>query len=138
MDLRHLSNLRIFAIHAITKCRARGPVVPHDINIVLSTIPKVNQVSQLSFHFTTFLDHDHGAPLEEDSGWIGMCHEVVRISAGKPLELKIEMSIVPPLFGYSPHKADELYEHIEEKIAFLSDYPNICVLSLCTLYRPAI
>jgi hypothetical protein len=125
VDLRHLPNLHIFAIHAIIKCDERDPVVLGDIDLILSTIPKANHVTKLELDFTVYGDHPFGGCPEED--WIGMCDEVVRISAGKPLELNLEMSIVSTNLQYTPPGRDELYGRIKEKIASLSDYPNICI-----------
>ena len=124
VDLRHIPNLRIFAIYAIIKCDAREPAVLHDINVVLGAIPQANQVTKLSLDFTIYGNHPFGGCLEED--WVGMCDAVARISAGKPLELNLEMSISPANFQYPPPGRDELYERIKEKIASLSDHPNIC------------
>ena len=125
MDLRHLPNLRIFAIHTNIESDARdaqGLLVLHDINSILSTIPKANQVTQLSFKFcfTVFdLHHPFGKYLEQD--WVGLCDEVIRISAGKPLELYLVMTFYSP--GHSPPPENKLYYRI---IALLSDHPNIC------------
>ena len=127
MDLRHISNLRIFAIYAIIKCSAKDTAVLRDINIVLSTIPRANQVTQLSLDFTIYGDHPFDGCLEDD--WVGMCDAVACISAGKPLALKLQMSISPTNYQYPPpgrELGDELYERIKEKIASLSDYPSIC------------
>ena len=129
MDLRHIPNLHIFAIHGIIKCDAQEPPVLRDINVVLGTIPKANQVTKLSLGFTIHGDHPFGGCLEED--WVGMCDAVARISAGKPLELKLEImtSVRPAIYRLAPpgrQLRDELYERIKEKMALLSDYPNIC------------
>lgn len=123
MDLRHLPNLHIFANRPIIKCDGREPVVLRDINLVLSTIPKINQVTKLSLDFTIVGEHPFSGCLEED--WVGMCDEVVRISTGKPLEFYLEMSITPPRYRYPPRGGDELYKRIKEKMASLSDHSNI-------------
>ena len=108
-------------------------MVLRDINLVLSTIPKANQVIQLSLEFTIFLSlefivfgfYPFDGFLEED--WVGMCDEVARISAGKPLELDLKVSLRPrKLEGQYPPPGDELYERIKEKVASLPEYPNIC------------
>ena len=122
MNLRHLPNLHIFAIYAVIGCDAQGPVVLRDIKLILSTIPKANQVTKLSLDFTS--KHSFSGCLDED--WVGMCDEVVRVSAGKPLELDLEISIGPPKFLYPPPGEDKLYGRIKEMIASLSGYPNIC------------
>ena len=121
MDLRRLSNLHIFATRAFIKCDAHEPVVSRDVNSILSTIPNANQVTQLSFRFDIYSRHPYSECLEQD--WVGMWDEVVRISAGKPLELFLEMSIVMAEDGLS---GDELYERIKEKIEDLPNYANIC------------
>jgi len=129
VNLKHLPNLHIFAIYAIIKCNAQELVALRDINLVLSTIPKANQVTKLSLNFTIYGEHPFGGCFEED--WVGMCDEVVRISAGKVLELNLEMSLdefdTSANFRYSPSGRDELYERIKEKLASLSDDPNICI-----------
>ena len=122
MNLRHLPNFHIFTFHAFIKCDAHEPVVSRDINSILATIPDTNQVRQLTFRFNIYGEHPFGGCLEQD--WVGMCDEVVRVSAGKTIALYLELSIVPT---FCPHPGgDELYERIKEKIAYLSDYPNIC------------
>ena len=101
-------------------------MVLHDIKLVLSTIPKANQVTKLSLDFIIYSQHPFSECFEKN--WVGMCEEVVRVSAGKPLELDLEMSICQSKFQpeYPPPGQEEFYERIKEKIAFLSDYPNIC------------
>ena len=96
-------------------------MVLRDIKHVLSTISKANQVTKVSLDFVIYCEHPYSECLEDD--WVGMCDEVVRVSAGKPLELDIKLSIGT---GYSPIGQDQLYECVKEKIAYLSDYPNIC------------
>ena len=113
MDLRHLPNLRIFAIHSLIRCDVQEPVVLDDIKLVLSTIPNANQITKLSLDFIIYCEHPFVECLEED--WAGMCDEVVRVSAGKPLELDLEMSISSV---YPPLGQDELYECIKEKHLF--------------------
>ena len=108
------------------KCDAPDPVVLRDIVVVLSTIPKANQVTKLSLNFTICGEHPFAECLEED--WVGMCVEVIRISAGKPLELDLDMSIIPHRYDNMHLGRDELYERIKEKTASLSDYPNVCTL----------
>ena len=121
MDLRHLPNLHIFAIYVVIGFDAQEPVILRDINLVLSTIPKTNQVTKLSLYFIILVRiYPFDGCLEED--WVGMCDEAIRISAGKPLDLNLEMSTIP----LEDSDEDELCERIKEKIAaFLSDYPNI-------------
>ena len=120
MDIRRLPNLHIFQNYAFIKSDAHEPVVSRDINLILSMIPNANQVNVLSFCFNVYGKHPYDGCLEQD--WVGMCDEVVLVSAGKPLELYLEMSIVPP---EDRPPGDELYERIKEKIASLSDHPNI-------------
>ena len=120
MDLKHVPNLHIFAIHAIIQSYAEDPVVSRDINSILGTIPKANQVTQLSIRFDFFGTHPFGGCIDQD--WVGMCDEIVRVTAGKPLELCLKMSIV---LSQDRPFGDRLYKRIKEKIASLSDYPNI-------------
>ena len=124
VNLRQLPNLHIFAIHAIINCDALEPVILRDIVFVLSTIPKANQLTKLSLNFTVYGEHPFTGCLNED--WVGMCVEVVRISAGKLLELDLDMSIIPHRYDDRHLGRDELYGRIKEKTASLSDYPNIC------------
>ena len=102
VDLRRLPNLHDFGIHAFFKCDTPGHVVLHDINVVPSTIPKANQITKLSLYFTIRGEHPFDGCLEED--WVGVCDEVVRISAGKTLELDLGTSFVnvPVNLRYSP------------------------------------
>ena len=123
VDLRHLPNLHVFTILSNIRWDAPEPVVLRDIRLVLSTIPRVNQVTKLSLDFIIYCQHPFSKCLEED--WVGMCDEVVRISAGKPLEFNLEMSITTARLGPSSGR-DEFYERIKEKMASLSKNPNIC------------
>ena len=108
---------------AIIRCDAQETVALREIDFVLSTIPKVNQVTKLSLDFTIIGEHPFGGCLEED--WVGMCNEVIRISAGKPLEL--DLDLIPRHFQFPDPERDELLERIKEKIVLsLSNYPNIC------------
>ena len=123
MSLKNLSRLRVFA----GKARIQGvrkSAVLGDIIIVLSTIPTSNQVTTLSLELTIV-----GKPkviracLEQD--WAGLCSEIIRISAGKPLKLNLSMLVESPKFEYPPPGQTRLHERILEKIASLSDYPHI-------------
>ncbi|KAF8799710.1 hypothetical protein BYT27DRAFT_7200934 [Phlegmacium glaucopus] len=124
VNLRDLSCLHVFALKVIIQCDMPESAVVRDINLVLSTIPTSNQVTNLSFDFSIRGEHPFGGCLEED--WVGLCDEVVRISAGEPLDLSLETSMRPPRFQYPPPGQDELYERITERISSLSDHPNIC------------
>lgn len=118
MDLRRLPNLHIFTINVFVSCYIHAPVVLRDINPILRTIPKANQVTQLTLRFNFYGDHPIHGCCEQD--WAGMCDEIVRISAGKQLELYLEMFIDSSRPG-----GDGLSEYIKDKMASLSDYSNI-------------
>ena len=125
VNLRHLPNLHVFAVYSVIRSDTPEPVVLRDIKLVLRTIPKANQVTKLSLDLIIYCGQFFSECLEDD--WNGMCDEFVRISAGKPLELNLEILITPrPMFPLAPLTRDQLYERIKEKIAPLSDYPNIC------------
>ena len=102
-------------------------MVLRDIKLVLSTIPKVNQVTKLSLEIIIFSVPTFSECFEEEL--VGMCEEVVRVSAGKPLELDLDMLISPKPSSFGPDYPligrDELYKRIKERITFLSDHPNI-------------
>ncbi|KAF8799764.1 hypothetical protein BYT27DRAFT_7200998 [Phlegmacium glaucopus] len=121
VNLRALSCLHVFALYAVIKCDVPESAVVRDINLVLGTIPISNKITNLSFEFTICGEHPFGGCLGED--WVGIRDEVVRISAGKPLNLNLETSVLPPNLQYPPGQ-DELYERITERIS-LSDHPNI-------------
>ncbi|KAF8799580.1 hypothetical protein BYT27DRAFT_7236317 [Phlegmacium glaucopus] len=123
VNLRDIPCLRVFALHAIIECDAQEFVVFRDIKLVLNTIPTSNKVTNLSFGFTIAGEHPFDGCFKED--WVGIWGEVVRISAGKPLELNLRTVVRPPNFQYPPHRQDELFERITEKIASLLNYPNI-------------
>ncbi|KAF8799703.1 hypothetical protein BYT27DRAFT_7342791 [Phlegmacium glaucopus] len=133
VNLRDLSYLHVFALYVIIKCDVPESAVVRDVNLVLNTIPTSNQVMNLSFYFSIRGEHPFGGCLEED--WVGLCDEIVRISAGKPLNLELETSALPHRFRCpfreeeSPNPLpgqDELYDRIMERISSLSDHPNIC------------
>ncbi|KAF8810568.1 hypothetical protein BYT27DRAFT_7253550 [Phlegmacium glaucopus] len=124
VNLRDLSCLHVLALKIIIQCGVPESTVIRDINLVLSTIPTSNQVTDLSFNFKIRGKHPFGGCLEED--WVGMCDEVVRISAGKPLNLNLEVSVTPFTLQ-NPPEHDELYERITKKISSsLSEHLNIC------------
>ncbi|KAF8799735.1 hypothetical protein BYT27DRAFT_7342813 [Phlegmacium glaucopus] len=127
VDLRDLSYLHVFALYAIIKCDVPESAVVRDINLVLSTIPTSNKIRNLSFDFTICGgEYPFGECLKED--WVGLCNEVVRISAGKPLNLNLKTSVRSPILKiiYPLPGKDELYKRITERILSLSDHPNIC------------
>jgi len=68
-----------------------GSAVLRDINIVLSTLHASNKITNLSFDFIMLGEHPFGGCLDED--WAGLCNEVVRLSAGKPLELELQTTV---------------------------------------------
>ena len=125
VDLRHLPNLHIFAIYVLIRCDAQELVVLRDINnLILRTIPNANQVTNWHFVSTStvfILLMDAWTRLGRIV-WLGytcFCRET-----SQAFELYVELSMVPPFDP--PPVGDELYERIKEKIAYLSDYPNIC------------
>jgi hypothetical protein len=125
VNLKDHSRLRVFAGHADIKCGVRKPAVLGDIIIVLSTIATSNQVTTLSLQLTITGKRPFRACIEQD--WAGLCNEIIRISAGKPLKLNLSMFVHAPNFQYPPPGQNQLHESILEKIASLSDYPHICL-----------
>jgi hypothetical protein len=123
VNFRDISCLRVFALDAIIMCDTQEFVVLRDISLVLGTIPASNKVTNLLFHFSIVGYQPFDGCFKED--WDGLWGEVVRISAGKPLELTLKASVDAPDFRYPPQGQDELYERITEKIALLSNCPNI-------------
>jgi hypothetical protein len=101
-------------------------MVLHDINLVLSTIPASNNVTNLFFDISIAGKQPFDGCFKED--WIGLWDEVVRISAGKPLELNLKATVLPYNFQYLARAQgqDELFERMTERIvALISNYPNI-------------
>jgi hypothetical protein len=94
-----------------------------DINVVFGTILASNKVMNLSFDFMIFGEHPLGGCLDED--WVGICSEVVRISAGKPLELDLKTTVDNGKWE-AGHGEEEFYLHIMERATSLSDDPKIC------------
>src|SRR6266540_222464 len=90
-----------------------------DINIVLNTLGASNKVTNLSFDFSIYGEHPFGGCL--DQNWIGL-YEVIRISAGEPLKLELQATVSTGKLEWQ-----HLYTRILEKIAPLSDYPNVCI-----------
>lgn len=130
LNLKDLSSLRVFALYAIIKCNKKESGALRDINIVLSKISASNQVTNLSFDFSISGKHPFGGCLEQD--WIGLCDEIIRISAGKPLELELQTKVSSEGFQ-SPDVGDgAVYRRIEETTASLSDFSNIC----CHFWNP--
>ncbi|KIM43197.1 hypothetical protein M413DRAFT_397963 [Hebeloma cylindrosporum] len=130
VNLSNLPSLRVFALYTIIKCKkprkAPRPAVLHDINTVLGTIPESNKITNLWFDFYIVGRHPFRACFEQD--WVGIFNEIIRISDGKALELEFQMSVaVGPLDAeFHTPGANELYTHITEKSASLSDCPKIC------------
>ena len=137
MNLSNLSNLHAFSLLSIVNCkvprkrkgRPKPPPFPllHDINMVLSTIPESNRITNLAFDFTIIGLRPFPGCLDQD--WVGMFNQVIRIACGKPLELEVSMGIDTLSMGFveTDHPGeDKLYMSIMEKAASLSDYPKIC------------
>ncbi|EDQ99915.1 uncharacterized protein LACBIDRAFT_315058 [Laccaria bicolor S238N-H82] len=124
LNLKDLSRLRVFALYAIIKCNEKESGALCDINIVLSKISASNQITNLSFDLDISGKHPFGGCLEQD--WVGLCDEIIRISAGKPLELELQTTV--SLEGFqSPDVGDgAIYSHIAETTASLTDFPKIC------------
>ena len=55
-----------------------------------------------------------------------MFNEIIRIGGGKPLELELELAMIPSASINTHTEVDEFHMRIVEKAALLSDYPNIC------------
>lgn len=124
MNFGDVSCLHVFALYAIIKCGAPESAVLHDINIVLRTIPESNQITNLSFDFNIVGQHPFHGCLDQD--WVAMFDEVIRISAGKPLELELQTTVSTENLDFKHPGQDELYMNIMNRMASLSDYPNIC------------
>ncbi|KAF8149156.1 hypothetical protein B0H34DRAFT_668003 [Crassisporium funariophilum] len=125
VNLRSVPRLHVFALLAIIKCDVREEsTVIRDINIVLGTIDASNEITNLCFDFDIVGRQPFGRCLDED--WGGICEEVIRISAGKPLELNFEMWVSNGTLDVDHPGEGELYAHIRERTVSLSDYPNIC------------
>ncbi|KIM41228.1 hypothetical protein M413DRAFT_144701 [Hebeloma cylindrosporum] len=131
MTLSNLSNLRIFAIIAAINCNKRRnaptPMIIHDINTVLGTIPKVNKITHLSFDFDIVGRVPFNGCLNQD--WVGMFDEIIRISHGKPLELELVMGVSTGNLGVNHAGEDELYTSITRQAASLLEHPEICTHS---------
>jgi hypothetical protein len=123
VNLKDLSNLRVFALLASIKGNARKSVVLHDINTVLGTIPASNQITNFRFQFTISGKLPFRGCLNED--WPGLCGQIIRISAEKPLELDL-MTTADNRSIDSPSGSNDLYGSIVERTAVFSDYPKIC------------
>ena len=144
MNLSNLPNLKAFSLYAVVICkpprqrlapRSAPPfAVLHDINIVLGTIPKSNKLTNLWFHFVIFGQRPFRGCLDQD--WVGIFNEIIRIGAGKPLELEFGMSVsTDDVFETEHPGEDELYMRIMEKTTLLSDHPNICTHWWNSTYR---
>lgn len=125
LNPKDLSRLRVFALYAIIKkFNEKESGALRDINIVLSKISASNQITNLSFDFSISGKHPFGGCLEQD--WVGLRDEIIRISAGKPLELELETTVSLKSFQ-SPDVGDgTIYKRIAETTASLSDFPSIC------------
>jgi hypothetical protein len=122
VDLKDLSRLRVFALVASIKGYVRRSVVIRDINTVLGTIPASNQMTNLLFDFIIFGKRPFRGCLNED--WAGLCDQIIRISAEKPIELDLLTTA-----NDTPSGEDDLYSSILEKTTVFSDYPKICAHS---------
>ncbi|KDR81090.1 hypothetical protein GALMADRAFT_222652 [Galerina marginata CBS 339.88] len=114
VNLRDLSRLRVFALYAIIKCAYT----------VMSKIPTANNVTNLSFDFTVHSKYTFRGCLDED--WAGMCDEVIRISAGKPVELDVMIAVEWGKLYPQDFEQENLYQAIMKKMASLSEHANIC------------
>ena len=121
MNLGNLSHLHVFSLYVIIGCNENAAIL-HDISMVLGTIPKSNDVTNLCFDFKIVGWYPFRGCLDQD--WVGMFNEVIRIADGKPLELELQMVV----YNGEPHShvENQLYRCIMEKAAPLLDYPKIC------------
>ncbi|KAF8881672.1 hypothetical protein CPB84DRAFT_1791534 [Gymnopilus junonius] len=124
VDLSHLPSLHVFALYAIITCGAKGSAVLHDINTVLRTIPACNKVTNLTLDYTVLGEHPFEGCLDQD--WVGLCSEIIRIAAGKPLELDLMTTVSTGKLTYQHPGEEELYVHIMKKAELLSDHSRIC------------
>ena len=125
INLRNISNLRVFALYLIVKCHSGESTTLRDVNVVLDTIPASNQVSNLFFDIKIYGKHPFRECLDQD--WVGLCDQVIRISNDKLLELDLQ-TLVKGNFNLRGNVPGEhvLYSHIMEKMTVLSEYPQIC------------
>ena len=92
IDVRHLPYLHTLAIHSYIWCDPQELVVLLDIKPVLSTIPKANHLTKLLLDL--FVSYEQPINVRPEEDWVGMCDEIVSISAGKWLQLDLEMTII--------------------------------------------
>ncbi|KAF9461976.1 hypothetical protein BDZ94DRAFT_1262142 [Collybia nuda] len=123
VNLNNLTNLRVFALYAIIECNAEWSWVLDDINAVLRTIPTSNQIMDLSFDFTISSDYSFDECLGQD--WAGLINEAIRVSAGEPLELELNIKVTGGI-GYNNPRRAELFASIMEKTKLVAKYSNIC------------
>ena len=124
MNLSNVSRLHVFSLKTSIECNGPRFAVVHNINIVLGTIRESNRLTNL--FFLLYMDGCrpfHGC-LDQD--WDGMYKEVIRISDGKPLEVDIQMEVIPNIEIDQSEEEEELYMFIMDKAGSLSDYPKIC------------
>lgn len=97
-----------------------SPVL-QDINVVLSTIPASNRVTNLFFDIKINGRYPFHACLDQD--WAGLWDQIVRISNEKPLEVDLQ-TVVEGINSVPGEHV--LYTRLSEKTAALSQFPQIC------------
>ena len=123
MNLTNHSNLRVFSLIVTIDGDARNPSVLQDINTVLSRISSPNKITNMFFDFTISGSSPFLGCLDED--WVGLCQQIIRIAAGKPLELDLQMAVSNDDLEEASGE-HSLYMILLDKAASLSDCPNIC------------
>ncbi|CAA7270933.1 unnamed protein product [Cyclocybe aegerita] len=123
VNLKPMSKLRSLALYGILNWR-RDPLVLRDFAAVLRSLPILNSITQLLLKVSIYSKHPFQECLMED--WEGICEEVVRVAAGKPLKFHLDLTVeIKRLCEPTPGDA-VLYGMIEDRVrAALSDYPHI-------------
>ncbi|KAJ3506133.1 hypothetical protein NLJ89_g7037 [Agrocybe chaxingu] len=137
VNLEATKKLRAISIRVIINCKTKNTSVLHDLHDVLGTIPQNNIVKTIALELMVYGKQPFKVCLDQD--WDGLCREVVRISASKPLDFHLYTCAEPDSFDEAPGSA-RLYQRLEEKIlSAFSDQLHIAFhpLNNISLWQPS-
>ncbi|KAJ3516653.1 hypothetical protein NLJ89_g997 [Agrocybe chaxingu] len=133
VNLKSMNKLCRLALYGILDWK-RDCLVLRDFAAVLRSLPTLNSVAQLLLKVSIYGERPFQECLKED--WEGICEEVVRVAAGKPLQFHLDLTVeTKRLCEPTPGDA-VLYGTIEDRVrTALSDYPHVSFHPLNAISR---
>ncbi|KAJ3516655.1 hypothetical protein NLJ89_g995 [Agrocybe chaxingu] len=134
VNLKSLNKLRTFEIYVIINAKSKQHVVLRDLISVLRTFPASNSVQRFMLHVSIYGSKPFKGCLDED--WDGVCEEVVRISADKPMEFHLYSAVETNSISAKTTGDAALYQKIEDRVKVaLAEHEHISFHPLNTITR---